>query len=582
MKKILVILSILLLSSIASSKGKVDLTFDHYYDGPAVVDAVKKLNQAYPELTELKSLGKTIEGRDIWMLMINNPKTGNDLSKPGIYVDGTIHGNEVQATEVCLYLAWYLLDSYGENEMITNLVNSRAFYIVPVMNVDNRWHFFEDPGGYNIGRSARVPYDDDRDGLKDEDGPEDIDGDGEILRMRIKDPFGDYITHPEDPQVMIRREPWEKGEYRMLGTEGIDNDNDGQINEDGVGYLDMNRNFGFEWQPPYVEEGAGDFPMSCANNKAIVDFVKTKPNLCFDFAFHNMGGLWVRGPGSNLAGFYAPSDVRVYDFLGEASERITPGYQYIIGVKDMYTTNGDFDEFMYSALGVYGFVGELFTSAQENYRHISEYDFEEEDDDDNPGRGSRYEDSRDLEKQKYNRNVNQGKMFKEWTKFNHPTLGEIEIGGWRTFTTRIPQPYYLPEMVHRNASMVIFTASNTPDIAIEHLETKEIGNGLKQIRIRLTNKNALPSLSAKAINENMYREDMVTIQGSGLEVISGGIVRDLLYDRVNFVKERSQIIFTSVPSFGKRDIQWIVKGSGKATITYDALKATNRTLTIDL
>lgn len=580
MKKLLVIFLVLLLSSVVSGKGKVDLTFDHFYDGPAVVETVKKLNKAYPELTELHSLGKTVEGRDIWMLQINNSKTGDDLSKPGIYVDGTIHGNEVQATEVCLYLAWYLLDSYGENEMITDLVDSRAFYIVPVMNVDNRWHFFEDPSGYNIGRSARVPYDDDRDGLKDEDGPEDIDGDGEILRMRIKDPFGDYITHPEDPQVMIRREPWEKGEYRLLGSEGIDNDGDGRINEDGIGYLDMNRNFGFKWQPPYVQSGSGDFPMSCANNYAIAEFVKSKPNICFDYAFHNMGGLWVRGPGSKLAGFYSPSDVRVYDFLGEASERITPGYQYIVGSEEMYTTHGDFDEFMYSTFGVYGFVGELFMSSQENYRHITEYDPEEEYGE-REERKSRYDD-RDLEKQKFNRNVNQGKMFKKWTKFNHPTLGEIEIGGWRAFTSRIPQPYLLPEMVHRNASMVIFTASNTPEISMELLESKLIGNGLKQVRVRLTNSGALPSLSAKAVNEKIYREDLVTIEGNGIEVVSGGIVRDPLYDRVSFVEERPQMIFTSIPSFGKTDIQWIVKGSGKVTITYDAVKAVNRTLTIDL
>ena len=65
-------------------------------------------------MTELRSLGKSEEGRDIWLLTINNFATGADTEKPGIYVDGAIHGNEIQATEVCLYLAWFLLDKYDQ------------------------------------------------------------------------------------------------------------------------------------------------------------------------------------------------------------------------------------------------------------------------------------------------------------------------------------------------------------------------------------------------------------------------------------------------------------------------------------
>jgi murein tripeptide amidase MpaA len=159
----------LVVFSISAYAGKVKLTFDHFYDGPAVVDALHQLHNAYPNLTDLRSLGKSEEGRDIWLLTINNPKTGKDTDKPGVYVDGTIHGNEIQATEVCLYFAYYLLDNYGSLESITKLVDSRAFYVVPIVNVDNRARYFTDPRGYNIGRPARVPYDDDHDVLVDED-----------------------------------------------------------------------------------------------------------------------------------------------------------------------------------------------------------------------------------------------------------------------------------------------------------------------------------------------------------------------------------------------------------------------------
>jgi hypothetical protein len=551
------------------------LTFDHFYDGPAVEAALRDLHSAYPDLTTLQSIGKSEEGRDMWLLTINNSKTGKDTDKPGVYVDGAIHGNEIQATEVCLYLASYMLDSYDDNPVITNLVDSCAFYILPVVNVDGRWHFFADPSGYNIGRSARVPYDDDRDGLADEDDYDDLDGDGEILQMRIKDPFGEWKTSPDDPRVMVRIKPGEKGEWTRLESEGIDNDGDGRLNEDTPGYLDMNRNYGFAWQPPYVQEGAGDFPTSAKPTRAIADFVVSKPNICFNFAYHNSGGMILRGPGSKLAGLYSPADIEVYDFLGKEGEKIIPGYEYMNSMTGLYTTYGDFDEWTYSNLGIYGFVSELFRSEDEQYRVPDGKKPAEEDDDwygGTPGE----------EKQKFNENVNQGSMFREWKKFNHPQFGEIEIGGWRKFTTRIPPTFLLPEMVHRNAAHVIFVARNLPNVQMEVIENKSLGGGLHRIRVRLSNDRAIPSLSNKARKDNLVREDILKIEGNGIEVVSGAFIDDIHMDQISPVEDRPWMIFTAVPAFGKCDIQWIVRGIGAATITYDARKARNLSETIQL
>jgi len=572
---IIMLAAAVLVSFVSVQAAKVPLTFDHFYDGPAVIDALNKLHAAYPGLTDLQSIGKSEEGRDIWVLTITNQATGKDTEKPGVYVDGTIHGNEIQATEVCLYLASYLLNAYDSIPVIKNLVDSRTFYIVPVVNVDSRWRFFTDAGGYDKGRSAHVPYDDDRDGLADEDDSEDLDGDGEILQMRIRDPFGRFKSDPDDPRVMVRVKPGEKGEWRIIGDEGIDNDGDGRLNEDGPGYLDMNRNYPFKWQPPYVQDGAGEFPLSGKVTKAITDFVLTKPNICFDFAFHNSGGLIVRGPGSKLAGMYPPQDVQVYDFIGKEGEKVLPGYKYIVGMKDMYTTHGDFDEFMFSNLGIYGFVGELFMSSQEQFRSQDEKPAG-----DRPG--AYYGGTPSEERQKFNDFVNQGTMFHDWKEFDHPQYGKIEIGGWRTFTTRIPPTFMLPEMVHRNASLVLLVAKNTPEVTLEVTDVKDLGGGLHRIRVRAANANAIPTLSGRAVGKNIVRKDMFKIAGNGIEVVSGAVVTDPVFDRVQTVEHRPWMIFTSVPSFGKRDVEWIVKGNGKVTITYDALKAKNQTLTVTL
>ncbi len=235
----------------------VPLRFDQYYTLDQVYDALKALNKAYPQLTTLETAGKSDEGRPIMVMTVNNPKTGAALDKPGMYVDGNMHGNEIQGGDISLYLLDFLLGGYGKNPEITALVDRTCFYVVPVVNVDGRFHFFADPNTPSSNRSLRIPTDDDRDGLFDEDPSDDLDGDGNLCTMRKKDPFGQYKTDPEDARLMVRIKPGEKGEWTMLGEEGLDNDGDGQVNEDGEGYVDPNRNWGFDWAPPYVQGGSG-------------------------------------------------------------------------------------------------------------------------------------------------------------------------------------------------------------------------------------------------------------------------------------------------------------------------------------
>src|SRR4051812_36261268 len=90
---------------------KVPLAFNRLYDYPELEKALKALVEAHPDLLTLSSLGKSVEDRDLWCVTINNKKTGSDRSKPAMYVDGNIHGNEIQAAEACLYLIWYIAEN---------------------------------------------------------------------------------------------------------------------------------------------------------------------------------------------------------------------------------------------------------------------------------------------------------------------------------------------------------------------------------------------------------------------------------------------------------------------------------------
>jgi hypothetical protein len=555
---------------------KVPLRFDFYYSYEQVTEALKALNKAYPELTTIDQVGRSEEGRIIWALTINNPKTGKPLEKPGVYADGNIHGNEIQATEVCLYLANRLLTNYDKIKDITEVVDRNAYYIIPVVNVDGRAHFFEDANTPSSNRGLRIPVDDDHDGLFDEDGPEDLDGDGTIATMRIRDTLGRLRTDPEDRRLMIAVKPGEKGEWTRLGQEGIDNDGDGEVNEDGEGYVDGNRDWGFNWQPPYVQSGAGKYPFEGTGTRAIAEWILARPNIIMVFAFHNNGGMYLRGPSFKAAGELPQGDISVYNYLGENIEKIVPGYEYLISWKDLYSTYGDFTDFTDNMVGSYSFVGELYQTETETFDGT--YKRKEE-----QGR-MRFGEASEGERQRleFNDNVTQGELFKEWKPYKHPLYGDIEIGGWVKMSTRLPHPFMLQDLVHRNASAVIFAAQNTPKITMDVFEVKKIEGDLWSIRVRLVNEGVMPTVTFQTVKNKLYPLDMLTVSGKNATVVSGGKLTDPWFGKVGYKEYKPEVQLCQVPGFGKIEYQFLVTGKGNVDIKFASRKAGTVTKTVAL
>jgi murein tripeptide amidase MpaA len=259
-KNVLVLCAFLLLllaysSALEKSKkvtalGKYD--FYHYYEYDELTSFLKDVNKAYPNLTELKSLCKSQMGRDVWMLVINNPETGKAEEKPGYFLN-QIHSSEVIAAMSCNYTIWYLLENYGKKKEITKIVDDLVWYIVPRLDVDGA-------EAYLTGKPAGDdphPQDSDGDSKFDEDPPEDIDGDGYIVQMRKKDPEGDMKISKEDPRIMERKGPDETGgTYYKIYSEGIDNDGDEKINEDSFRTRFLsNRNYPGNWRPQTIQRG---------------------------------------------------------------------------------------------------------------------------------------------------------------------------------------------------------------------------------------------------------------------------------------------------------------------------------------
>jgi len=188
---------------------------------------------------------------------------------------------------------------------------------------------------------------------------------------------------------------------------------------------------------------------------------------------------------------------------------------------------------------------------------------------------SMFEESADTDRQRlqFNDRVTQGELYKEWKPFKHPLYGDIEIGGWVKMSSRLPHPFMLQDLVHRNASAVIFTAKYTPRVKMDSFEVKELGNNLWRIRVRLVNEGIMPSVTNLTVKNKLYPLDMLSVNGSDAVVVSGGKITDLYMDLVEYKEYKPEIQFCQVPGQGKIEYQFLVNGKGSVDIKYESRKA---------
>jgi len=187
-------------------KAAGEMDFLHYHTYDEVTGFLRKWADAYPNIVDLYSVGKSFEGRDIWQITITNKTTGKDTDKPAMFIEGNRHSGEVTAAESALWFAWHILSGYGQDPALTKLVDTKAIYVRVKNNPDGSELYLNTA---QSNRSTVRPYDDDRDGLLDEDPPEDLDGDGFILQVRkkVEPGKGSMIIDPADPSGRLRTIP---------------------------------------------------------------------------------------------------------------------------------------------------------------------------------------------------------------------------------------------------------------------------------------------------------------------------------------------------------------------------------------
>ena len=493
------------------------IAFDRFYRYAELVDLLHAFAREYPQLVAIESIGRSHEGRDIPVVTVTNAATGPAADKPAFWVDGNIHATEVAASAANLYFLHTLVTQYGTDADITRALDTRAFYLCPRINPDGaEWALADHPKWI---RSSTRPYptgEEDLEGLT----VQDVDGDGRILQMRIADPNGVWKAHPEEPRLMIRREPAETGgTYYRIVPEGTVEGYDGftlHVKRPVHG-LDLNRNFPASWRQEFEQLGAGPYPASEPEVRAVVDFVTRHPNITGGISFHTWSGVLLRPFEHQHDEEMHAEDLWVYQTTGRKGTELT-GYPNISVYHEFRyhpksVIGGTFD-WVYEHLGIFSWVVEIWSPMRE--AGITDYKFIDWFRDHAP------ED--DLKVLRWSDEKLGGLAHIPWKRFDHPQLGPVEIGGWNRFHAfSNPPPQFLERELERFPKWLVWQALISPKLELVHAGAAAAGGGNYAITLVVQNTGYLPSyVSKRALDRKVVRGVVAEIAvPDGAELVHG-------------------------------------------------------------
>lgn len=537
------------------------IPFDTYHDYDAMTGHLQALAAAFPRLCTLTSVAKSFRGRDVWFLTITNPDTGPALEKPGFYIDAQIHAEEHATSATALYACWYLLTKYGEDEEVTRLVDQQVFYILPRINPDGAEYALKQPYYPWCGNGRVLPGDDRKDGLI----AQDIDGDGTIVQMRVPDPKGEWKTDPDEPRILIQREPGEEGgDYYRLYPEGVIENFDGvhvQIDPQQDG--NMNRNFPINWSPR--EYGAGAYPFSEPEAFGMGQVILNHPNIAGMCAYHTHGGIILRPSMMKMDAEMSPPDLALYKDLGAVGERLT-GYPTISTYEEFTpdkskARHGSLKDWVYEEMGIICFSTELWDLERtagvpkEGYYNL----------------GPRDAATQRLVFDWVIENVGEH-GFRDWTPFEHPQLGPVEIGGMvYTWSYRNPPGALLEEICHNNVMFNLRHAAAAPRVLIDDLAIEALGADLYKVTAVVSNHGYLPTnLSDVAVQNGVAKPVTVALEGQETALIMNAASVSLGHLAGRNERRYAYSNWGQQWSPVSKKVDWLVKATGpgaRVTVT---------------
>ena len=498
--------------------------FDVFYRHEDLTRLLVSCSEAFPQLVSIRSIGKSFEGRDIWLATLTNTATGADIDKPAFWADGNIHAAELTASTTVLYFLNWLLKGYGRNDdegrAITQLLDTRTLYLCPRLNPDGAELALADRPRHIRSSTRHYPFDEAPvEGLS----VEDIDGDGRVLMMRVPDRHGGYKKSELDARLMVPRQPGEfGGEYYRVMPEGTLINYDGltvKVNADAEG-LDLNRNFPSHWRQEFEQVGAGPYPTSEPEVRAMVEFVMQHPNIGAAISYHTHSGVILRPFGTQSDDDMIPEDLWSYKRFSELGAKLS-GYPAISIFHDFKyhpkEVIGGTQDWLYEHLGALFWVVELWAPNKEagitDYKWIDWYREHPPED--------------DLKLLQWSDQQCAGQAHVDWKPYQHPQLGAVEIGGWDKMNFWRNPPAHLREReAARFPTWMLQLALSLPRLELLRTEVRALGPDTWRIKLAVANSGWLPAyVTKRALTRKVVRGVMFEIHlpegNTAVSLVSG-------------------------------------------------------------
>ncbi|HEV2528065.1 MAG TPA: M14 family metallopeptidase [Thermomicrobiales bacterium] len=465
---------------------------DRYYRYAEMTDLVHGWVDAHPQIATLGSIGQTGEGREIWVVTITNRATGPDTEKPAYYVDANIHAGEVTGSSVALATIHHLLTRYGADEKITRLIDETTVYVIPRIMIDASEVYLTTADRM---RSSIRTWPDRSDEIVDGIRVSDVDGDGVIAYMRVKDPDGPWKASAKDDRVMVARGPDETGgDYYFVHPEGtIDNWDGGAVRVAPPEWgLDLNRNMPRDWKPEWTQKGAGPYPLSEPETRAVADFILGHPNIHGSQHYHTQSRVILRASALRPDDELPEADLEAYKAIGKMGEEET-GYKCVSIYHDFAYDKkkpiyGSFQDWMFDYVGVFSFATELWSLPMEAGCDVTDFiKWPKE----------RTEDD-DLKMLHLIDRQAGGRGFSPWRAFDHPQLGPVELGGWDfKFGVQNPQGPFLEGEINRNVPFTIRAMGTAPQLRFVDSGAEQLGDGVYRVWAVVGNSGFLPTYGSE-------------------------------------------------------------------------------------
>jgi len=470
-----------------------------YSNFSQITQRVRALKDRYPDKVQFQSLGKTVGGKDIWVITLGKGQTDRH---PAIAIVGGVDGRHLLGVEMAMGIAERILAQPNIDSVLTD----NTYYIFPNVQPDATEQYFA-PLRYERTVNAQNT-DNDRDGNFGEDPYEDLNNDRFITKMRVESPKGTYIESPKDPRILVLADAakGEIGKY-LVFSEGIDNDKDGLFNEDGEGGVNFNRNFTFEYKNFQPE--SGDYAVSEVESIAVAEF------LYDTFNVHTVLSFSLNNNISEASKVYMTThtglrrdqentnDSKIYSYANSLYTKLVPDMANAAGLP---AEGGEFYTWAYQHYGRYSFATQAWKPV-----------LPDEKDKDITGNPEllflQWAEKNDVKD-----------VFVPWTTVKHPDFSDnkVEVGGIKPFAMYNPPFGMVSKLVDEHVAFLSALTEAAPQCAIADLKKEALDRDLFRVTLTVKNNGVMPTINQ--IGERSYYLKFVTVQlktASGQTILQG-------------------------------------------------------------